>query len=168
MVRLNPDEAIAALGLAVLVLVSGGCATPAPSPPSSSPEPTRVALVSPAPTPAPVPSPTITCQEPQAIDGVSYETPTCESAVEVALAELAHVDERVSALDFRFGMYCPPGYYCVLALPPFGHVVVTLVDGDRYVVNVRHEAGAQASVIQVRFFPATEKAASRSRDTDRR
>lgn len=160
MIRRNPNHAIAALGLTLLVLASGACSTPAPSPPISSPEPTRVALASPTPTPAPLPSPTISCQEPQAIDGVSYETPTCESAVQAALVELAHVDGRISALDFRYGMFCPPGYYCVLALPPFGHVVVTLADGDRYVVNVRHEAGEQASVIQVRFFPATEKAAS--------
>lgn len=164
MTRLAHDGAIAAIGLVLTVLVNSACSPTIPSPPISSPEPTSMALVSPAPTPAPVPGPSILCEQPQAIEGVSFETPTCEAAVQVALAELAHVDRRVAALDFRYGSFCPPGYYCVLNLPPLGHVVATLADGARFVVNVRGEPDGQITVIGVRLFPTTEPAPTESVD----
>ena len=60
-------------------------------------------------------------------------------------------------MSFRYGYYCPPGYYCVAALPPAAHVIVTFADGSQVVVSVVGEASGDVKLTGVEPIPSVAR-----------
>lgn len=146
--------------VALSLFASTAC-WPQPSPSSGTQapitsEPTSAAVASALPSATALPSPSILCEQPQVIENVSYETPTCDAAMLVAIEVLPRSHPQVSSLHFRYGYFCEPGRYCVLGLPPLGHVIATYVDGDRFVVNVRGEDDGRVTVVDAKPFPTID------------
>ena len=52
---------------------------------------------------------------------------TCANAVAAAMP-LIQPKAAITSIAFRFGDYCPPGYFCALALPTRGYVVFDMAD----------------------------------------
>jgi hypothetical protein len=158
MKRRAHDSWTLAMGAAMGLLAATACAPIGPSPTTTTtgPQATSVALASAPPSPTPLPSPSILCDQPQVIENVSYETPTCAGAIEIALSALPPGHPRIVSLDFRYGFFCEPGRFCVLALPPLGHVVATYIGGDRVVVNVRGEDNGTVTMMGVVPYPTPE------------
>ena len=146
---------VAAAGLLV-ALVSAGCASPQPSvSPTQSASPTQpagsvVPTLSAAPSPSPSTSPiaaepTVVCHSGTVNHDATkpiVSTLTCEAAV-AAARKLVGADPAVTSIEFAFGAWCPPGWFCALELPNTGHVVLHR-DGhlpDLRVVVVADEAG---------------------------
>lgn len=120
----------------------GACSPSVPSAAPATPLQTEAVIASSAPTPAPLPSPSIACDSPPTIEGLNAPVPGCDRAVTAALAALPAAHPAVMSISFRYGHYCPPGYYCALQLPPAAHVIVTHIDGSQMLISVLgHESG---------------------------
>lgn len=149
-----------AMKVALPLVLLIACSPMPPRPGPDTPAPTRAAVASPMPTATPTPTPSIYCEQPQEIEGVPYASPTCDAALEVALAALPPAHPRIEYLDFVYGFFCGPNRYCSLALPPLAHVTVTYIDGSRVVVNVRGEPDGRVTVMGLVPLPLVEPSAT--------
>jgi hypothetical protein len=98
----------------------------------------------------------VVCDSPPVIEGQSEPIPACDRAVEAALAALSNVHPAIASISFRYGHYCPPGYYCALALPPAAHVIVTYADGGQTVISMIGEQSGDVTVTNVEPIPTDD------------
>jgi hypothetical protein len=135
------------IGLALPLVLFAACSPTLPQPTSESPAPTSVAFASAVPTASPLASPSTSCEQPQVVQGVSYASPTCQAALNVAVKALPADHPPIRSLDFAYGFFCGPGRYCSLYLPPDAHVIVTYTNGEQVFVNVRGEEDGDVTLI---------------------
>jgi hypothetical protein len=113
------------VAIAILAVLAG-CATPVPSvstPPSASTSATPASSKSPTPSPSAAVAPQVVCNRSKA--GLARDGPltlTCENGVAAAEA-VVRPDLAIAYIEFRFGYWCPPGYYCALPFWNDGHVI---------------------------------------------
>lgn len=80
-------------------------------------------------------------------------TLTCGSAVAAAEA-LVGPDPAVTSIEFAYGFYCPPGYFCVLSAPNEGHVVFhRQTPRPDLVVDVRSDDTGKVTAFDPRMIP---------------
>ena len=129
--------------LFVLLAISAGCATPVPSvlaPPSASTSasPALPSSNPPSPSPSTAAAPKVVCGKGAPIG----PTLTCNNAVAAAEAVVGP-DPAIAYIEFHFGRWCPPGFFCVMSLPNTGYVIfhVKGLRSDILVTVVADEAG---------------------------
>jgi hypothetical protein len=78
---------------------------------------------------------------------------SCDAAIDVALAALPPGHSPITSLAFSYGPHCPVDRYCVLPLPPAGHVIVTYADGTQTLVSVRGQDSGGITLTNIGPLP---------------
>ena len=79
--------------------------------------------------------------------------PSCAQAIQAALAALPPDHPLITSVSFSYGPYCPPGRYCVLPLPPAGHVIVDYADGAQVLVAILGKKSGRVVITKVGPLP---------------
>jgi hypothetical protein len=77
----------------------------------------------------------------------------CEKSV-VAAQRVLPQRSAVVAVEFHYGVYCPPGQFCRAALLDQGYVVFTLADGQKLWATVSANKATVTASFQGAFPPA--------------
>jgi hypothetical protein len=123
-------DVASAIPCALVVLTLVACSSPVPSPSaaitaSETPSATEQASLLPRAQCDPAPRWTTTDKKGNEIP---VEPLRCRAAVRAAVAALPTTHPGVRAIEFHYGGYCPPGYYCSLPVPTQGYVVFRMVE----------------------------------------
>jgi hypothetical protein len=178
--RLGARGMGAGVAVGLLLVAAVGCGTPQPSVSPASPSvvasPTLIppAVVVPstavAASPTPAPPPTAVAEEPKVDCGKDASTwtetdahgspvpivitLTCENAVAAAKQHVGP-DPAVVSIEFGYGWWCPPGFFCVMSPPNAGHVIFhTRGRRPDIVVSVKADAAGRVTAFDQRPLPS--------------